>query len=76
LYLEDISVIEDKPASIAKISFDIRPTVSKEQFLMAKVPTWFLVDGQGGRGAAAREAIGGRGGGGQARWCRRRRAGT
>ena len=28
LYLEDISVIEDKPASIAKISFDIRPTVS------------------------------------------------
>jgi hypothetical protein len=34
----------------------LRAIVSKDQFLMAELPTWFLVDGQGGRAAAARSA--------------------
>ena len=73
-------MIEDKPASIAKISFDIgllyhanRDTESKERFLMTEVPTWFLVDGQQGKegGAQRRGRLpavgaeeGGRGGAG------------
>ena len=68
----------------------LRAIVSKDQFLMAELPTWFLVDGQGGRAAAARSVgravvIEGRreswcrareatGGGGRRRWCRPREA--